>query len=152
GTIPSTVNPPHDPAASSVVSAPSSEPVVAVTRPSSALLASAAPNAESDNIFSNLARKMGFGGSDTTASAKPPAAVAKPKAVAPKHVAPHRSVVAAKPAAPKPAEPKQVANARPPFKPTVASSDAPASTSAALPGAAPVVSSSSFDSRFSAFR
>ena len=150
GTIPATVNPPHDPMASSVVSAPSSEPVVAMTRPSSALLASAAPNAESDNIFSSFARKMGFGGNDTTASAKPPVPVAKPKAVAPKHVAPHRTVVAAKPAAPprateKPAEPKQVANARPLAKPATTDTPAP-------PGAAPVVSSNSFDSRFSAFR
>jgi hypothetical protein len=155
GTIPATVNPPHDPVASSVVSAPSSEPVVAVTRPSSALLASAAPNAESDNIFSSLARKIGFGGSEATASAKPPAPVAKPKAAAPRHVAPHRTTVAAKPATPprvaeKPAEPKQVATARPPAKPAAAT-DTPAPP-AAIPGAAPVVSSNSFDSRFSAFR
>jgi hypothetical protein len=159
GTIPATVNPPHDPAASSVVSAPSSEPMVAVTRPSSALLASAAPNAESDNIFSSFARKMGFGGNDATASAKPPTPVTKPKAVAPRHVAPHRTVVAAKPTAPpratekateKPAEPRQVANARPPSKP-VAATDTPAPP-ASIPGAAPVVSSNSFDSRFSAFR
>jgi len=153
GTIPSTVNPPRDPAASSEVSAPSSEPVVAVTKPSSALFASAAPNAESDNIFSNLARKIGLGTADTTASAKP-IAPAKPKAAAPKRIAPHHPVVAAKPAprtTEKPAEPRQVATARPPFKPAA---DAPVSTTAstALPGAAPVVSSSSFDSRFSAFR
>jgi murein L,D-transpeptidase YafK len=158
GTIPATVNPPRDPAASSVVTAASSEPVVAVTRPSSALLASAAPNAESDNIFSSFARKIGLGGSDTTASAKPSAA-AKPKA-APRHAVPHRTA-AAKPATPKarertaekaadkPTESKQVATARPPSKPAAA--DAP-SPPASIPGAAPVVSSNSFDSRFSAFR
>jgi hypothetical protein len=155
GTIPATVNPPHDPAASSVIQTASSEPVVAVTRPSSALFASA----ESDNIFSSFARKIGLGGNDSSASAKP--APAKPKAVTPRH-APHR-IAAAKPApspkarekiaektADKPAEPKQVATARPPFRPAVAS-DAP-TPPAAIPGAAPVVSSNSFDSRFSAFR
>lgn len=160
GTIPATVNPPHDPTASSVVAAAPSEPVVAVTKPSSALFASAAPNADSDNIFSSFARKIGLGGSDTTASAKLPPA--QPKVVAPRH-APHR-MAAAKHATPpkarektaertteRPAEPKQVATAaRPPFKPAV-SSDAP-TPPAAIPGAAPVVSSNSFDSRFSAFR
>ncbi len=147
GTIPATVNPPRDPAASSVVSVASSEPVVAVTKPS-ALFASAAPNAESDSIFSSLARKMGLGTADTTASAKPVAPV-KPKAVAAKHSVPHHTAVAAKPA-PRTPEPKQVANARPPFKPAEAPASPPASTT--LSGAAPVVSSNSFDSRFSAFR
>jgi murein L,D-transpeptidase YafK len=159
GTIPATVNPPRDPAASSVVAAASSEPVVAVTRPSSALFASAAPNAESDNIFSSFARKIGLGGSDSTAAAKP-APVKPKKAVTPRHT-PHRTA-AAKPATPKArektagkaadkaADPKQVAAARPPFRSAVAS-DAP-TPPAAIPGAAPMVSSTSFDSRFSAFR
>ncbi|MEO6946476.1 MAG: murein L,D-transpeptidase family protein [Nitrobacter sp.] len=157
GTIPATVNPPRDPSASA---AASSEPVVDVTRPSSALLATAAPNAASDNIFSNFARKVGFGSSDTTASAKPAAPV-KPKAAAAQHTALHRTA-AAKPAAPKTndktndkarertAEPKQIATARPPLKPAAAT-DAPAPP-ASVPGAAPVVSSNSFNSRFSAFR
>jgi hypothetical protein len=160
GTIPATVNPPRDPSASAAASTASSEPVVDATRPSSALLATAAPNAASDNIFSNLARKIGFGSSDTTASAKP-VAPAKPKAAAAQHTAPHRTA-AAKPAAPKKndktndkardrtAEPKHIATAHPPLKPAAAT-DTP-TPPASVPGTAPVVSSNSFNSRFSAFR
>src|SRR6266481_1426293 len=78
GTIPSTVNPPRAPGAD--------EPVVAAAAPAPASappptrVASAAPTAQSDGFFSNLARKIGLGGSaDTTATAPPPA---KPKAEA----------------------------------------------------------------------
>jgi hypothetical protein len=148
GTIPPTVNPPRVSAAATV--ATSFEPEADVTRPSSSLLAPSAPN----NVFTNLARKIGFGAADTTATTTP----AKPKAVAPAvHSAPHHPAVAANHAATKPAEKsadkaagaKHVATARPPLKPAV---DAPAPPPASIPSTAPVASSNSFDSRFSAFR
>jgi hypothetical protein len=158
GTIPPTVNPPRSSAAATV--ATSYEPAADATRPSSSLLAPSKPN----SIFTNLARKMGFGDADTTtttkesvsASAKPKeSAPAKPKtATTATRSAPPRTA-AAKPATPKPAEktadksakPEHVAAARPPLKPAV---DAPATAS--IPSAAPVASSNSFDSRFSVSR
>ncbi|WP_412774743.1 L,D-transpeptidase family protein [Nitrobacter sp.] len=152
GTIPPTVNPPHDPAAPTVATA--YEPEIEATRPSSSLLAPSTPN----NIFSSLAHKIGFGTADTTATITPAAAPAKPKVVAREaRSAPHRPAVAANHAATKPAEKsadkaagvKHVAAARPPLKPSV---DASAPPPASIPGAAPVASSNSFDSRFSAFR
>ena len=156
GTIPSTVNPPRDPAAVEATAAPASEPVVAATKPSP--LFASAPNAKSDSIFGSLARKMGFGSNETAEQTKPPAPI-KPRAAAAKHGAPHRELAAAKPAPyranDKTEAPKQVATARPPFKPAAVATDAPpapAAPAAALPGAAPVVSSTSFDSRFSAIR
>jgi hypothetical protein len=155
GTIPSSVNPPRDPTEAAAAAAPASEPMVAVTKPSP--LFASAPNAKSDSIFGSLARKIGFGGSETTASTKPPAPI-KPKAAAPRHGTPHHEVAAAKSTPHRTNDrveaPKQVATARPPFKPAVAATDAPSPppASAALPGAAPVVSSNSFDSRFSAIR
>src|SRR4051812_35843158 len=77
GTIPSHVNPPKPKLT------PEEEPVVAV--PASApttRVATAAPAqqpAQSEGFFSSLARRVGLGGSETTASAPPPPA-AKPKA------------------------------------------------------------------------
>src|SRR4030088_950684 len=79
GTIPSHVNPPRGP-----VTAPD-EPLAASMVPSQApapttRVASAAPNAQSDGFFSNLARKVGLGGAaDTTASAQP--ITAKPNVI-----------------------------------------------------------------------
>src|ERR1700704_6076834 len=78
GTIPSHVNPPRgpvtspeEPLAASLAPAPAAGPTTRV--------ASAAPNAQSDGFFSNLARKVGLGGTDTTATAQPVAA--KPKVI-----------------------------------------------------------------------
>src|ERR1700730_18379135 len=77
GTIPSHVNPPRGP-----VTSPD-EPLVASIAPAPTLapatrVACAAPDAQSDGFFSNLARKVGLGGAaDTTASAQP--IPAKPK-------------------------------------------------------------------------
>jgi murein L,D-transpeptidase YafK len=147
GTIPSTVNPPRAPVADQAAvaaAAPASAPADA---PAQTRVASAAPNAQSDGFFSSLARKMGIGGSDTTAST---AAPAKPKAADAKPATPKAAVT-------KPAETKQAAN-RPPFKP--AASDAPATEPVAAPkntsnlvaGAQPIVQSNSFDSRFSAMK
>ena len=77
GTIPSHVNPPKPKLT------PEEEPVVAVSSSASQTrVATATPAqqpAQSDGWFSSLARKVGIGGSETTASAPPPAD-GKPKA------------------------------------------------------------------------
>jgi len=144
GTIPGTVNPPHAPDANDqpavTVAAPASAP--ATTAPAPTRVASAS-EAQSDGFFSSLAHKMGLGGAtaDTTATTPPaPASVpAKPKAAEAKSKA-------------KPAETRQAAN---PPKPSSAA-DSQSTASAAAPkdaivaGAQPVVSSNSFDSRFTA--
>jgi murein L,D-transpeptidase YafK len=150
GTIPSHVNPPHGP-----VTSPD-EPLAASMAPSTRV-ASAAPTAAappSESFFSSLARKVGLGGTaDTTASAPQPAA-AKPKVEAKRN----ETTVPKTAAAAKPAETKQ-ATVRQVLKPSV--SDAPAAPVAAaapappakdgmVAGAQPIVSSNSFDSRFSA--
>jgi len=160
GTIPATVNPPRGP-----VSSPD-EPLVASMTPAAApvapapatRVASVAPTSQSDGFFSNLARKVGIGATaDTTATAQP--IPAKPKVIEAKPAAAPKAIAAAAPksteiktAEPKAAETKQAA-ARPPLKPSV--SDAPAAPAAKdglVAGSAPIVQSSSFDSRFSAFK
>jgi murein L,D-transpeptidase YafK len=152
GTIPSTVNPPKPNLAQP------EEPVVAVATTSSApptRVASATPaSQQSEGFFSSLARKVGLGGTaDTTASAAPPPAPAKPKVADAKP--PHSEASVAKGAAPK-ADTKQAA-ARPPLKPTVTETAAawPAPAAAApsvVAGAQPIVSANSFESRFSAVK
>jgi murein L,D-transpeptidase YafK len=161
GTIPGTVNPPK-PNLSVAATTQPEEPVVAVpAQAGNTRVAAAAPaeKSEGGGFFSNLARKMGVGTADTTATASPTAAAqaapAKPKAAeakpAPQPQAP-KSVVAVKPAEPKPAEPK-VAASRPPLKPSVSDSAAgTGSKDTQMAGAAPVVQSNSFDSRFGAMK
>jgi hypothetical protein len=160
GTIPSTVNPPHGP-----VTSPD-EPLVASMAPSAApatRVASAAPNAQSDGLFSSLARKMGLGGAaaDTTATAQPIAA--KPKLVEARRNEPPRTEasVPKSGSAPKTAEKSETkqAAARAPLKPTpsdTASASSPAAAPAArdglVAGAQPIVQASSFESRFSAVK
>jgi murein L,D-transpeptidase YafK len=146
GTIPSHVNPPKPrltPEEESVSAVSSTPTRVAAATPAQQ---AGQPAAQSDGFFSSLARKVGLGGSETTASAPPPPA-AKPKAES----KPTPSVVRA--AAPKPAETKQAA-AKPAPKPAVA--EAPAAAAPAAPaqvtGSAPIVQSNSFDSRFSAMK
>ncbi len=150
GTIPSTVNPPHGP-----VTSPD-QPLAASMAPAqapAARVASAAPNAQSDGLFSSLARKMGLGSADTTASAPP--IPAKPKVVEAKRNEPPRpeaSAPKAAAAAPKSAETKQAA-ARPPLKPSLANTTAAAPAPAKdnlVAGSAPIVQANSFESRFSA--
>jgi murein L,D-transpeptidase YafK len=145
GTIPSHVNPPHGP-----VTSPD-EPWVASMSPAAApptRVASAAPNTQSDGFFSSLARKVGLGAADTTATAQP--IPAKPKVIEAKRnepVHPDASV----PKASKP-EPKQAARPQP--KPSVADTAAVSAPAAAkdglVDGAQPIVSANSFESRFSA--
>jgi len=153
GTIPSHVNPPkpkltaeEEPVSATSTSAPATR--VAAATPAQQ------PAQQSDGFFSSLARKVGLGGSETTASAPPPAAKPRPES---KPAAP--SVVRATAAAPKHAEPKQAAAkpAAPALKPSV--SDAPVAAAAPAPaapatiaGAQPVVPSNSFESRFGAMK
>jgi murein L,D-transpeptidase YafK len=153
GTIPPTVNPPHPPEAQSsesVLAAPattSSAPVAQV--------ASAAPNDNSSGgFFSSLAKKVGLGGSEPVAAAAPP----PPKPAAkPATVKPHAIVTASRTtakdgkAAEKTAE--QKSKSTPPD--AVASAQAPApaaSQQQPITGAQPLVSSGSFDNRWSNFR
>jgi murein L,D-transpeptidase YafK len=145
GTIPSTVNPPRG---------SPDEPWVGSTSPAPATrVASAAPNAPSEGFFSNLARKVGFGGAaDTTASAQPAPAPVKPKTTETKPPRPEASIPKA--SASKPSDTKQAA-ARPALKPSV--SDAPAAAAPApkdsqVAGSQPIVPANSFDSRFSAVK
>src|SRR6202163_724691 len=135
GTIPSTVNPPRGP-----VTSPQ-EPLVASMAPAptpapATRVASAAPNAQSDGFFSNLARQVRLGGAaDTTASAQP--IPAKPKVTEAKRNEPPRpesSAPKTAAAAPKAPETKQ-ASARPPLKPSL--SDTPPAAPAAAAGSAP---------------
>src|SRR3982075_3459603 len=130
GTIPSHVNPPRGP-----VTSPD-EPLAASLAPAQApatRVASAAPNAQSDNFFSSLARKVGLGAADTTAGSPPPAVPAKPKIIEAKHSDQVASVPkTAAAATPKPDTTKQAA-ARPPLKPALAVADPPAVATAAAP-------------------
>jgi murein L,D-transpeptidase YafK len=170
GTIPGTVNPPK-PNFSSTATSPQEEPVVAVAAPAtSTRVATAAPAEKSGGFFANLGRKMGMGTAETTATtpppqatasvapattpATPPSAASRLKAAVTRFVPGHdaskdKSVAAAKPAEPaKPAETK-VAATRPALKPSVSDG---AADGAQMAGAAPVVSSNSFDSRFGAVK
>jgi murein L,D-transpeptidase YafK len=157
GTIPGTVNPPRapwqqdEPVVAAAPAAPSAPAQASNTR-----VASATPAAsqQSEGFFSSLARKVGIGSADTTASTPPaPPAAAKPKEAKPQPKA-------FKPVETRQAESKPAATPRPPLKPTV--TDAPATAAAdpaAAPpannivaGAQPIVQSNSFDSRFSAMK
>src|SRR6266567_2682635 len=127
GTIPSHVNPPRGP-----VTSPE-EPLAASMAPAQApaaatRVASAVPNAQSDGFFSNLARKVGLGGADTTATAQP--VPAKPKIIEAKRNPPPRpETPAPKASTPAASETKQIAAARPPLKPSP--SDTPAAAAPA---------------------
>ena len=176
GTIPSHVNPPRGP-----VTSPD-EPLAASMAPAQAAapatrVASAAPTTQSEGFFSNLARKVGLVGADTTATT-PPSPPAKPKAMEAKRNPPARSEAAAPkassektatPMAPeKPTTPMATEKtwtpmlsetkpaARPPLKPSLSGTPtaaaAPPVKDGLVTGAAPIMQSNSFDSRFSAVK
>jgi murein L,D-transpeptidase YafK len=157
GTIPAHVNPPRGP-----VSSPDEPLAASMAAPAQApaantRVASAAPAAQSEGFFSSLARKVGIGGgSETTASSQP--APAKPRVIEAKRSEPALPKATAA-AAPKAAETKHApdtkqASARPPLKPSVSDTPAAPAPSAkdSLAGSQPIVSSNSFDSRFSAVK
>jgi murein L,D-transpeptidase YafK len=150
GTIPNTVNPPHGP-----VTSPA-EPLTASLTPASpstrvAAVAPPAQSSESDGFFSSLARKVGLSSAsaDTTATTAPPTAAARPRTAEGRPPRPEGSIPKSK------AETKQ-ASAKPPSK--RAAADTAAETQAAAPaakdsmvaGAQPIVSTNSFENRFSA--
>jgi murein L,D-transpeptidase YafK len=142
GTIPSHVNPPRALA--------SDEPGFSLSTPSPQV-ASTAPNAQSDSFLASLARKVGLGAADTTASAQ--AAPAKPKVAEAKVTETKRadtSTPKASVAAPKAPDTKQAA--APTLKPSLSAAPAPTEKDGLVAGAQPVVSSNTFDSRFSAIR
>jgi len=159
GTIPGTVNPPHAPddAAAIVAAAPAAQPAP-VAAPAQTRVASASPSGEkAEGFFASLARKVGIASADTTASAAPPPAPAKPKVAEAKPL----------PKAFKPAEARQAPVAEPkpavavaarPSKPSASEAPAAADSGAAqardtlMAGAQPMVSSNSFESRFSAMK
>ncbi|WP_430648716.1 L,D-transpeptidase family protein [Bradyrhizobium neotropicale] len=180
GTIPGTVNPPKpnfEPTAAQepvvAVAAPAATTRVAAATPAATAPAAAAPAEKSSGggFFSGIARKMGMGTADTTATTSPPQATASAapattsttpatatsrlKAAVTRFVPGHdkdKPVAAAKPAEPaKPTETK-VAATRPALKPSVSNASADAGSSGQMSGAAPVVSSNSFDSRFGAVK
>jgi murein L,D-transpeptidase YafK len=166
GTIPASVNPPRgpvtspeDPFAASLTTA-SPATATSSTRVAAAAAAPAAQSTESEGFFSSLARKVGLGSASADATAtttQPTAAAARSKAADAKSPRPDSSI-------PKPAkgETKQ-ASGKPPLKPavtdTAAASTPPSPAAAPAPaapqtslvaGAQPIVSTNSFESRFSA--
>jgi murein L,D-transpeptidase YafK len=156
GTVPSHVNPPRAPAESRTPSenlltgTPEQPKLVAAPAPATApaptRVANAAPTAQNDGFFSNLARKVGLGGAaDATASTPP----SKPKAPEAKRSEPPRPE-APKATAPKP-DAKHAAAGRPPLKPSVDAA-APAAKDNLVSGSAPIVPTNSFDSRFGAVK
>jgi murein L,D-transpeptidase YafK len=150
GTIPSHVNPPKAPTPSEnlLAGVPEQPKLAAAPAPAPAptRVANAAPAAQDDGFFSNLARKVGLGGAaDATASTPP----AKPKASEIKQP-PRPEATAPKTTAPKP-DAKQAAS-RPPLKPSVSDTPAPAAKDNQVSGSAPIMSTNSFDSRFGAVK
>jgi murein L,D-transpeptidase YafK len=149
GRIPSTVNPPREPERPSdnILFGSPAEPKIAVAASTPTRVANAAPSApaQSEGFFSSLARKVGLSTADTSAPPPP----AKPKAGEARRNEPPKT---------KP-ETKQAA-ARAPLKPTLsdvqaaapAPAPAPAAKDNTVAGSAPIVSSNSFDSRFSAVK
>ncbi len=157
GTIPPHVNPPK--ATALATASPSfaasmfsnADEAAAPAAPAAEATTRVASASSSGGFFSNLAKKVGIGGDDTTATATPaPAPAVAPSAA--KAKAPAAAAKSAPTPAAKPAPATAVAAARPPLKPTVVAEPAAAPASASLSGAAPVVSGNSFDSRFQALR
>ncbi len=166
GTIPiDHVNPPKPNLAPTDESASSTSVPTGST--SATRVASASPG-QSEGLFSSLARKMGIGGTADTpaATAQPAPAPAKPKTAETKHhdAGPRVEKLAAAPkavenkAAEKTTETRQAA-ARPPVKPAAtdnaqaaAQPAQPAAKDTVLAGAQPIVSSNSFESRFSGLK
>ncbi|MBN8983457.1 MAG: hypothetical protein J0H32_03085, partial [Rhizobiales bacterium] len=133
---------------------PEQPPVVAEAPAPATRMAIAAPESSSQssssgNFFSSLARKVGLGGSDNTASTAPiaarPPASTKPKVETAKRHDPRAARTASRTSAPKHVAPKASAK-------TTAKSDATRKQANAISGAQPAVPSNGFDSRFSAMR
>ena len=151
GTIPSHVNPPKAPSDNLLMGTPEPPKLAAAPAPAPAAaptrVANAAPTAQDDGFFSNLARKVGIGGAAEATASTPPS---KPKAIEAKRSEPARPEASApKTTAAKP-EPKQAAG-RPPLKPSLTDTPATAKDNQ-VAGSAPIVPPNSFDSRFGAVK
>lgn len=111
--------------------------------PANVRIATASPS-ESGGFFSNIAKRIGFGDSDSTPTASARAPAAQPSRQA------RTNQPAARQAAPKPPAPVRAAESKPTPKPAAA---APAPSAqprgTALAGAQPVVPSNAFESRWS---
>lgn len=141
GTIPPTVNPPRP--SDNLLRVPETTAVAATPAPASPRVASASKD-DIGGLLSGMNQKSGSG--ETTSSTATPSSPSQVTSA-------RRSEPAPRPQAalPKPAEPRQAT--KPQLKPSVDTSAAlKPSAPATLSGAAPVVSSNNFDSRFSAFR
>jgi hypothetical protein len=168
GTVPSTVNPPRDPSADEAAATPATtwtapappapSRVAAASTPSSSS-ASSSSSTQSGGFFADLVRKVGLGAASDTTAGTAAAAPAKPKmADAKRSEPPKPEAWTPKTAATKPVEvkqeSKQAAAARPVLKPALSDATADPATPLAkdtlVAGAQPIVSSSSFESRFSA--
>ncbi|MGP9813153.1 L,D-transpeptidase family protein [Rhodopseudomonas sp. NSM] len=147
GTIPPTVNPPR-PSDNLLQNAPETTAVAATSAPTTPRVASAAKD-DIGGLLSGLSRRVGSG--ETTASTAPP------PSSPPQVITARRSEATPAPPRPQAAMPRsndtKQAAGRPPLKPSVDTHGATAARpTGAITGAAPVVSSNNFDSRFSAFR
>ena len=136
GTIPPTVNPPHGP-----VSSPE-QPLVASMAPArspATRVASVAPNAQPDNIFSVLARKVGLVSAPETTAAtqqRTPLPSAKPKVVEARHRPPLKPSISEVPAAAARTTSTPARAAAPAAPPTTSAAAAPASKGGLISGLA----------------
>ena len=146
GTIPlDHVNPPHGP-----VTSPQ-QPLLASSDASSAQVAAVAPAAqsgESSGFFASFARKVGLSSASTettAAVAPPPASPAKPKVAEARH---RPAKTETKQASAKQASEPRTTEAA--ATPTPATASAAPQASSLVAGAQPIMSTNSFDNRFSA--
>jgi hypothetical protein len=105
-----------------------------------------ASSSESGGFFSNIAKRIGFGGSDSTPTASARALAAQPPKQARSSQPPVRQ------AAPKPPAPVRAAESKPAPKPVAAApapSAQPQPRGTAIAGAQPVVPSNAFENRWS---
>jgi murein L,D-transpeptidase YafK len=115
------------------------------TAPANVRVATAS-SSESGGFFSNIAKRIGFGGSDSTPTASARAPAAQPSKQARTSQPPVRH------AAPKPPAPVRAAESKPAPKPAAAAPAPSAQTqprSTAMAGAQPVVPSNAFENRWS---
>ncbi|MBB1092344.1 hypothetical protein HUU61_13710 [Rhodopseudomonas palustris] len=154
GTIPPTVNPPRRPSDNLLQKATETTAVAAAPATPTSNQSSRVASASKDDIgglLSGLSRRVGSGeitsSTAPTPSSPPQVITARRNEPTPAPPRPHAAV-------PKPGDAKQAA-AKPQLKPAVELNGATAAkptTTGTISGAAPVVSSNNFDSRFSAFR
>jgi hypothetical protein len=140
-----------------MAAAPATQPTPQPTTQPTTQVASAAPPSSSEGgFFSSLARKVGFGSAEVTASAPPPAAPAKPAKEAKRGPIKRieSKLAEIKQAVTKPAlKPSVTDNPAQAAAPAQAATPAPAAPQASVvAGAQPIVPANSFNSRFGAMQ